>query len=324
MNKNLKKLFLGLLTTTIVTVTTNLHTSASVNINTESKVSLNDLDSKMREAKFPEELIEYFSEDAKINMLSNNIEFEASETTYGILTEDTQIFYQKDTNGQIEMDKENSDKFREFLKDENQVKKVIEDKNEAMGTNFSVNGISRLSDGIALYALSNWSHNLTALRNTDVSSSNDVSFILCYTWTWDYSPAMTLTDKVGMAWSNSFTAQPSSTRISVTGTKSNGTTMKYLYQTGNNAYNEFTPNSGIGRSINIQSGYKKHSGYFQTELLKKSVSGGEHCSAVGKYYHQNLSINGTLGFSASGPTISLSNSYAYTDSGDRGVAFSYK
>lgn len=142
------------------------------------------------------------------------------------------------------------------------------------------------------------------------------------------SPAWTLTDKVAMAWSGGFTAEPSSIawtytrRVTYTGTPKVYTDIP----TSGKGYDDYNPGAGCAKAIDIKgptagSSNKYHKGSLTADLTKRT-SDNTRESAVGRYYHKHIFPGISLSFSATGPSISVSSyNGTYDQSSDSAVAF---
>jgi hypothetical protein len=177
-----------------------------------------------------------------------------------------------------------------------------------------------------LSSLSNWTASIIC---SHISYSGGVARKnLTYTWKWEYSPVWALTDKVAMAWSGSFTAEPSTIhwtykhRVGYTGSSVYG----YQTNTSGYGYDDYNPGAGVGKGINITAplggSYTQfHTGTLSVDITK-ATSANSRESAVGRYYHKQIFPSMSLSFSESGPSISVSGyTGTYDQSSDSAVAF---
>lgn len=134
-------------------------------------------------------------------------------------------------------------------------------------------------------------------------------FRLTYSWAWLEAPFWTLHDKVAIAWSYDWASVP--------GTSS----WKYIAEGVEDVY-EFTGTDVTSPSVtskayvfDILSSYygdpiASHSGWLTTTVQCPTGSGGGQIAVLGRYFHQNMSLDGSI--SASGePSLSINPSYAY-------------
>ena len=104
-------------------------------------------------------------------------------------------------------------------------------------------------------------------------------------------------------------------------------------QTG---YEKYIPGSGIGWKINLINGFEKdgvsyasshHKGWGKVKIGKAHATnnGFDSSSAVGRYFHKQMFLSGELGFGvgSSGPTVSISSSWGYDASQDRGAQWDW-
>ncbi|OAS18656.1 hypothetical protein [Paenibacillus oryzisoli] len=187
-------------------------------------------------------------------------------------------------------------------------------------------------------SLSNFSHDLVVGQVTS-GTAGKVEFILDYNWDWNYDPMYTMADSFGIAWTDDFDAYPGT---AVSAYKTFGTTGPTcgtaLENGGTNVYGyeKYDPGKGIGWEANLISswfvsagcGYAttyRHKGWGEVKIGKfHNGSGlGESTSAVAKYFHNEISGQGELQFSAAGPAITLIGDSSYDVSPDTGETWNW-
>ncbi len=183
-----------------------------------------------------------------------------------------------------------------------------------------------LPTDITPLALSNFGHSITVSQVT-ASSSSKVAFAVDYNWYWDYSPVWTLTDKFGLAWTDSFRLKSGTARTgyNVVGT-CGGRYYQKTYPVSTSFYNGI---DGIGWDVDLVGMYhvtdcppdnrvqvKEHRGWGQ--FIMEKVHDGSNklvTSAISaSYFHKQVGLTGTLGFSATGPAVTITNSISYDES----------
>lgn len=151
----------------------------------------------------------------------------SSRYTYGIFTEEYNIQYVKDKNGNIIINKEDFEELRRLSNDAVSITKILNDKalaNKANSTpstptiSQTINNLKNLdvnkldSDRVVINATTsdNSVDNLTNFTS-DISITNaypieEDGFILRirYRWWWNYEPLYTFADKVLIGWSDEF------------------------------------------------------------------------------------------------------------------------
>ena len=104
------------------------------------------------------------------------------------------------------------------------------------------------------------------------------------------------------------------------------------YTYADNSYDEYSPGCGVGKDIDIHDYFTwdditryyiyKHSGTLSTEITRYFYGVQDEASAIGRYYHHTILINGSLSFSTS-PSISLYYEWNYSKSSDTGCIIKF-
>lgn len=303
---------------------------AATNSDLQIELTTDILDEYLYNAGYPSNIIDDLDYETKLHFYEDGYSYESCETTYGIFTEEYNVEYEVDRNGNVQMDQENKAELKALLEDETAVNKIIEDKVKATEDDVVANLPQKLfldgEQSAELLSLSNWSASMVCSHKS--YSGRVAKKNLTYNWKWSYSPTWTLTDKVAMAWSGNFTAEPSS--ISWSYTRRVGFTgASGVYQdipTSGKGYDDYNPGAGIAKAIDIKgplagSYIKYHKGSLSTDITKTTSTNSRE-SAVGRYYHTRILPGLSLSFSATGPSISVSSSSGSIDqSKDSAVAF---
>lgn len=186
-------------------------------------------------------------------------------------------------------------------------------------------------------SLNNFNHYITSSR-VSVGGTGFAEFILSYNWNWNYDPVFTAEDKFGLAWTDDFDAIASSAKY---GYYSEGwqerpitypNCQRRLTSGGSTqyGYDAYSPGTGIGWAVNLISGFSapgcgnyttdKHTGWGQVQIRKAHNNNGnpESSSAKAAYFHRELSSEGELQFSKSGPAVTITNKWSYDASQDIG------
>ena len=279
-------------------------------------------------AGYPMDIIESLDGATMLSLYEGGYQYDSSETTYGVFTEDYKIEFTLDSNDNVVIDAVNLQMFEQLLEDDEVVEKILDDKANSLDSE-AASATSRAdiadeqpSDSIK--ALSNWTASMVCSHKS--YSGGVAKKKLTYTWKWDYSPAFTLTDKVAMAWSGGFTAEPNTIywsynrRVGFTGSQ-----LYMDYPTSGYGYNDYNPGAGVGKDIDIKTHAagtftKYHNGTLSVDITKTTSTNSRE-SAVGRYYHKHVTSGLSLSFSASGPSISVSSGSNYDQSSDSAVAF---
>lgn len=296
------------------------------------------------EAGYPMDVIEKLDEETRIRFYDGQYTYQSSNTTYGIFTEEYRVEYTIDESGRISIDNDNLQILESLLEDTAVVEKILIDKANAdesttamVSTNaiepratFEIDAIeSAISAGeqpIELLSLSNWS--ATMVCSHDSYEDGVARKNLTYTWTWEYDPMWVLTDKVAMAWSGGFTAEPETIYWSYTKRVGyTGALGVYTNSTDNGyGYDDYNPGAGVAKAIDITDPLAgtyivHHTGTLSADITKTTdVNSRESC--VGRYYHMRILPGISLSFSSTGPSISVSSSSgSYDQSSDSADAF---
>ncbi|MGX4586980.1 hypothetical protein [Paenibacillus chitinolyticus] len=190
--------------------------------------------------------------------------------------------------------------------------------------------LSNLGEGLSssldvgTKSLSNFSESVT--MSLPSYSNGQVKFIVDYNWDWNSAPVFTMTDKFGVAWNDNFVADQTTAKYSYRafGQKLiNGTWYDDEASTGTiNSYVDPDPGKGIGWAVNLIAGFThnniayttyRHKGWGQVSILRTNNTSST-TAVKGQYFHQQMVANGSLSFSASGPSIGISSSWAYDQS----------
>lgn len=287
-----------------------------------------DVEGYLLSAGYPLSFIRDIDETQKRDLFENKCTFESQEITYGIFTEDYNISYRLSDNGNVIMDEANKAAYHELLRNRDLVNKIIADKAESMQmakNTVSAAEINRMPENASILSLSNWTASITV---SHTSYSNNISKKkLTYNWKWSYAPIWTLTDKVAVAWSGDFTAEPSTIywtykkNVGFTGSQLH---MDYIDESGY-GYDDYDCNAGCAKGIDIRGTiagtYNRYHKGSLSLTLTKNTSTNTRESAIGRYYHKEITPKLSLSFSKSGPSISVSSGSMYDQSSDSAVAF---
>lgn len=326
-----------------------IFTFAVSNVYAAASTDKNVIDNYLSEAGFPDDIIEILPSHLKQLYYEKQVLFESSETTYGIMTEEYSIEYTLNEAQQIVIDEENIKEFKKFMKDAEAVKSVEQAKksfnygasinipepnsktytfNENIDTDVSPNDIV-------------WGTNWGGILFTVgiVQSDNLIQKQITYLWMWNYDPWFTLTDHMGIAWSDEFTLRKDSIEYSYTP----------AFVVGDEVVKEGEPRTtggklrheldrGFGVAFNIVSSFKDkrdgkvqgsnfHGGYL-TGIIEKWLKGDDRgqqdlASAKAKNFHQVLMPEGSLIFDKDGPSISITFSTSYDESPETYLDFYY-
>lgn len=284
------------------------------------------------DAGYSMDFIEAIDDTVRLKLYEGQYTYESTTKTYGVFTEDYQAEYTLNDDGSIVINDENIRIFEHILEEDSLVEKILADKTMNVGSRTEttvpeseIQKVEAMPVEKAIKALSNWSASITCSHQS--YSGGVVRKYLTYTWKWEYSPIWTLTDKVAMAWSGDFTAEPSTIywtykkNVGFTGTQ---IYTDYINESGY-GYDDYNPNAGCGVGINIRgtiSGTydRYHTGTLSAQITKTTNTNSRE-SAIGRYYHKQITPGLSLSFSKSGPSISVSAGSNYDQSSDSAVAF---
>ncbi len=307
--------------------------SGECTFDSTKKISVEQLDEYLSISGYPQESIDHYDYEIKIDLYENKATCLSSNITYGILTEDYSIYFTKNDTGDIVIDEKNKREFETLLKDSENIKKIINYKKNYSNTDG--NSLVDFSDTQAsLLSLQNWYANLTCSAISQYN--NYIDKRLTYNWSWNYAPFYTLEDKMAMAWSDDFDSDPNSTYYSYTMHTQyfdeDGATGIYRdFKTSGYGYDEYSAGVGTSKTFDIVgSRYVNglyyvayaHSGYLRTTISKYFYGQQDQASATATYFHKQFAFSGTLSFSAV-PDISISYAWNYDTSPDSGVMFPY-
>ncbi len=285
------------------------------------------------DAGYSMDFIEAIDDTVRLKLYEGQYTHESTTKTYGVFTEDYQVEYTLSDDGAIVIDDENVRIFEHILGEDSLVEKILTDKamdvgsrTEAAVPKNEIQKVEAMPVEQAILALSNWTASITCSHRS--YSGGVARKYLTYTWKWEYAPSWTLTDKVAMAWSGDFTAEPNT--IYWTYKKNVGFTgsdvyVDYINENGY-GYDDYNPNAGCAKGINIRGTIagtynRYHTGTLSAQMTKVTSTNSRE-SAIGRYYHQRISLSGlSLSFSKSGPSIGVSAGFNYDQSSDSATAF---
>lgn len=331
MKSHIAKFIVGL--TTICAIVTSLYIPAFAQ--EANKANPDIVEQYLLDAGYSQSFIDSIDDTIKSRLYEGRYVHQSTGTTYGVFTEDYQVTYTLADNGEIVIDSENMDEFEQLLKNQPVVERIIEFQElDAIGATMSgrstesalnTQAVQKMPMDEALRSLTNWSADCVVSHK---SYTNGVAKKeLTYTWKWRYGPIWTLTDKVAVAWSGDFTADPDSIywtyakSVNYTGTGVSGIQVK----DSGYGYDDYEPNAGCAVGIDIKaalpgSSDKAHSGSLSVSLTK-STSEKTSESAIGRYYHVKIVPGLSLGFSSAGPSISVTSGVSYDQSADSAASF---
>lgn len=285
------------------------------------------------DAGYSMDFIEAIDDTIKLRLYEGQYVHQSTGTTYGVFTEDYQVVYTVGDDGEVIIDDENLHVFKQLLNDESTVEKIIDSQEQSLlntgkrnkEPTLDVRAVSEMSDDGALRALSNWTGSCVVSHKS--YSGGVVKKELTYTWKWRYSPVWTLTDKVAVAWSGGFTADEASIfwtyrqNVSYVGS---GVSANVATASGY-GYDDYDPNAGCAAGIDIKGSLpgeilNYHAGALTVTLTKATTEKTAE-SAIGRYYHVKIIPGISLGFSKSGPSISVTSGVDYDQSSDSAASF---
>ena len=299
-----------------------------------ARVSEEILDQYLIGAGYPSSFISEIDISEKLHLFEGQYSFESSNEVYGIFTEQYHIEYKLNDDGTIGIDYHDSNEFIKLISDSEEIEKILLSQEMVSSSGRietndllqeKINDIQELPQEAAIRALSNWSARITCSHK---SYTNGVAKKhLTYSWKWSYAPTWTLTDKVAMAWSGDFTAEPST--IYWTYKKNVGFTGSQVhvnyYDESGYGYDDYNPNAGCAKAIDIKGTVpgtynRYHAGTLSADITKVTSTDSRE-SAIGRYYHKKVTPGLSLSFSKSGPSISVSAGSNYDQSSDSAAAF---
>lgn len=328
MTTRIKKSLFGLFTASAMA--TSLFTSAFALDATQPNEDV--LDQYLIESGYSQRFIDAIDETIKLRLYEGQYVHQSTGTTYGVFTEEYQVAYTLNDNGTIAIDDENLNEFERLLEDRPIVERII-DFNESKanlitsleGFDLDVKTVQAMPIETALRTLSNWTADCVVSHKS--YSGGVAKKELTYTWQWEYSPVWTLTDKMAVAWSGDFTADEDSIywtykkNVGYTGTGVSGN----AYTDSGYGYDDYEPNAGCAVGFDIKGTYVGtydiyHAGSLSVSLTKVTNEKTAE-SAIGRYYHVKILPNLSLGFSKSGPSISVTSGTSYDQSPDSAASF---
>lgn len=314
----------------MVAVTIPAFASESV----RTKVPEQSLDQYLIEAGYPISFISEIDTVEKLHLYEGQYSFESSNDIQGVFTENYHIEYRLNSDGTINIDPDDSDEFIKLMNNSEEIKKILLSQNmvSSLGRMTTIDSlqeriseIQELPQEAALKSLSNWRASITCSHK---SYTNGVAKKhLTYSWKWSYAPTWTLTDKVAMAWSGNFTAEPRT--IYWTYKKNVGFTGSQIhvnyYDESAYGYDDYDCNAGCAKGIDIKGTVpgtynRYHAGTLSADITKVTDTNSRE-SAIGRYYHKKITPGLSLAFSQTGPSISVSAGSNYDQSKDSATAF---
>lgn len=299
------------------------------------------------DAGYSEEFIEALDDELRLEYYNGQYQFESVGTTRGIFTEDHKVEFSVDDSGKIVIDEQNLRNLEAFLNDKDSVERVLTCKEEAdetfalssatgdavlsaddvddINTNAIINAVEIGEIPIEIMKLTNWYGSIICSHVSYNKKTNVVTKKLTYTWKWSYDPTWELTDKVAMAWSGDFAAEPSTIHWTYYSRYRYFTGTENAYTGRGYGYDQYTANTGIDKSIDIRtppltSTTLYHRGTLSTTLTKVAKQ-EDRQSAVGSYFHKEILADIVLKLSKK-PDVTVST-YAgvYDRAPDSAVAF---
>ncbi len=328
MKKSIKKTVVGLITASTVLTSFCMPAFAQEMENPDSNV----VEQYLLDAGYSPDFIESIDDTIKLRLYEGQYIHQSTETIYGVLTEDYQVMYTLSDDGAIVIDDENMKTFERLLQDEPMVERIIEFQEQdsdvserLMEPSLDIQTIQEMPVEANLRSLKNWSADCVVSHKS--YKSGVAKKELTYTWKWEYSPTWTLTDKVAVAWSGGFTADPDSiywTYKKNVGYLGSGLTANQV-NTNGYGYDDYEPNAGCAVGIDIKNTTpgtydRYHAGSLSVSLTKATTEKTSE-SAVGSYYHTRVNPKLSLAFSKVGPSISVTAGSHYDKSPDSAASF---
>jgi hypothetical protein len=299
-----------------------------------ANVSEEILNQYLIDAGYPQSFIDAIDTTEKMHLYEGQYVFESMGEVHGIFTENHRIEYSLNDDGTINIDNDNLEEFNKLIRDSNEVKKIVSHLELASSSGEvptvdliqeRINEIQSLPHETALRSLVNWSAEITCSHKS--YKDGVAKKHLTYRWKWSYDPVWKLTDKVAMAWSGNFTAEPKSVYWSY-GKRIIYPNLEQKYEVVGRGYgyDDYNCNAGVAKAINLKGRNPLyvdmyHSGILSADLTKVTSTESRE-SAIGRYYHTQILAGLSLSFSSTGPSISVSSSLGqYEQSSDSAVAF---
>lgn len=288
------------------------------------------------DAGYSMDVIDCMDDAMRLQFYQRGYHYQSSTTTHGVFTEEYQVTFSVDDNGAISLDEANRQELAQLLQDEDAVEKILHDKalsetNNVVMSNEVIYNENTLDlnvletaiiggeSPIELMALSNWSASLVVSHVSYNATTHVSTKSIMYSWTWEYDPIWNLTDKAAIAWSGEYTADPESIRWAyVRRVGYVGSTLETdLVGSSGQGYDDYNPGAGVAKAIDIIGPLAgtvmiNHRGSLVVEISKVAETEDLE-SAVGRYYHTRILPGLELGFSSSGPSISISSSSGSVD-----------
>ncbi len=271
----------------------------------------------------------YFVSGVNLHNISNaNTIGDIGETTYGIATENYNVMYELDADGNIVMSAEDFEELKQFSKDSSEVKKVIRGLAEHEGMELSAMslnsrstqiasdlqavGASDFSDDIVVIsdssdvaAVKSASNIKSALRIHEVESSgiNGFKITLKYSMHWIYQPHFTGKDTVAMTWNDNLDSDGSDCKFNYYQSSSSYSMYQDIKARGDDAY-DYPSKAGVGykKEYDIKSTFAvdetlhfatKHSVSMYITIFRNKLTdiddGTVTCTA--SYFHQLMLPN---------------------------------
>lgn len=325
-----------------------IFTFAVSNVYAAASTDENAIDNYLLEVGFSENIVAKLPLDFKQQFRNEEAVLESCTITYGILTEDYSVYYTLDENQRVVIDKKNLQEFKRFINDDGAVERVMQSKSSAYTPELknlpNVDGFEYFGDVSAdqnvsinkIISTTNWS---AALFVAHKSHNNEyVDKYISYLWCWNYNPKLAMHDKMAVAWSNKFTLLDGTIKQSYIPMRVENGEVVYSANPLCGGMVEHDLQCGFGIDFNIvKTAYDRsestsfftnaHAGFMQG-VIRKDIDASEvgrekTACAKGVYYHQTVAIDGSLGFSSEGPSITVSWSACYDKSPESYKSFYY-
>ena len=281
------------------------------------------------DAGYSMDIIENMDDATRLQFYERGYNYQSSTTTHGVFTEDYQVTFSVDNKGTVVLDENNRQELIRLLQDKDAVDKILHDKSlnkannvvvkKALDLNSLKADIIKGDSPIELMSLSNWSASLVVSHVSYDMETNVSTKSILYSWTWEYDPVWELTDKAAIAWSGEYTADPESIRWAyVRRVGYVGSSLETdLVGSSGQGYDDYNPGAGVAKAIDIIGPLPgtvliNHRGSMVVEISKVAETEDKE-SAVGRYYHTRILPGLELGFSSSGPSISITSSSGSVD-----------
>ncbi|MDL2218111.1 hypothetical protein LJC27_05580 [Christensenellaceae bacterium OttesenSCG-928-M15] len=275
-------------------------------------------------AGFPEDVISIIADEVKLDIYNSKGVYDGGTVEYGIFTKDYNISYSV-VDGNLEMYGASIEEFYDFMDDAVAQRDVLKALRKEGSEKFvdakKISGDATLDNKAiaALASFTNYSRTVSVVNLGYDGTYSNKQFI--FSFRWNYDPGYCQQDFVGVAWSGGYAFDPYSVRFiyevdarHLYDNSSYSTTVES--KSGTKAIYDNDPSTGIGyryNFVNLVTG-PKGAAHVHTQRVtysvqaKKQDSSSQAYHAKGSYFHQISRISGAigLGFSASGPSISIS------------------